>query len=242
MAEQTARANLDRRLVGNPYPGRGIIVGRNDQEKWIQIYWIMGRSANSRNRLFVLEGETLRTQAADPSRVQDPSLIIYNAMRSQDGLHIVTNGKQTDSIHAGSLQGRSFVDCLNEWAHEPDAPNFTPRISAVLEADRDVVWMSVIKPSLFPGMPSEHHYFRYTGIAPGYGFTITTYTGDGDPLPAFDGTPYLVPLEGDAADLAAAYWQILDGDNRISLAVREIDPRTSSSRTEIVNKYAPATS
>lgn len=236
MTQQTARANLARRLQGNPYPGRGIVVGRSDRGRWIQVYWIMGRSPNSRNRVFVLEGDTLRTEAADPSRVEDPSLIIYNAMRRLDQVFIVSNGAQTDAVYTGLAQGHSFVEALADWAHEPDAPNFTPRISAALELDSGQVWVSIIKAA--PGSSaSEQHFCRYVQVPVGVGYAVTTYTGDGSPLPAFEGTPYLLPLEGGAADIAAAYWRLLDAENRVSLAVRQIDATTGAVETEIVNKH-----
>ena len=127
MTAEVAARNLQERIADNPYPGRGIVIGRNEAGEWIQVYWIMGRSPNSRNRLFAYEDEILRTQAADPSKVDDPSLIIYNALRQLDGNFIVTNGAQTDGIYEGLANGKSFAESLLDWNHEPDAPNFTPR-------------------------------------------------------------------------------------------------------------------
>ena len=238
MLEETARQNLQERLADNPYPGRGIVIGRNEKGQWIQVYWIMGRSANSRNRLFVYADEVLRTQAADPSKVDDPSLIIYSAMRQFGGLYIVTNGAQTDGIYAGLQRDESFAEALLAWKHEPDAPNFTPRISGLVDQQCGAVWLSVIKSSPFTADQSEHHFFRYTHVQPGYGYAITTYRGDGDPLPAFAGSPYLLPLQGDAAQIASRFWEILDADNKISLAVRQIDPQSGAVDLEILNKYS----
>lgn len=238
MLEETARQNLLERLAENPYPGRGIVIGRNEEGQWIQVYWIMGRSANSRNRLFVYADEVLRTQAADPSKVADPSLIIYSAMRRLGGFFIVTNGAQTDGIYAGLQQDKPFADALLDWQHEPDAPNFTPRISGLIDQHRGAAWFSVIKASPFTADQSEHHFFHYAHIQPGYGYAITTYRGDGDPLPAFAGSPYLLPLQGDAAQIASRFWETLDADNKISLAVRQIDPQSGVASLEILNKYS----
>jgi IMP cyclohydrolase len=238
MLEETALQNLQERLAENPYPGRGIVVGCNEERQWIQVYWIMGRSANSRNRIFVYADEMLRTQAADPAKVADPSLIIYSAMRHLDGLFIVTNGAQTDGIYEGSQQGRSFAESLLAWQHEPDAPNFTPRISGLVDRQRGAAWLSVIKASPFNADQSEHHFFHYAHIQPGYGYAITTYRGDGEPLPAFTGSPYLLPLQGDAAQIATRFWETLDADNKISLAVRQIDPQSGEVRMKILNKYS----
>lgn len=239
MLEELAAKNLQERLAENPYPGRGIVIGRNEQGQWIQVYWIMGRSANSRNRLFACEEDILRTQAADPSQVANPSLIIYNAMRQAEGNFIVTNGVQTDAIHGGLQQGQSFAESLLDWKHEPDGPNFTPRISGVVNRPAGEVWLSIIKVSPFDEEQSEHHFFRYADIQPGYGYAITTYRGDGDPLPSFEGSPYLLTLEGDAAQIAAHFWKTLDDENKISLAVHQIDPQTGEDRMEILNKYSP---
>lgn len=239
MLEELAERNLRERLRGNSYPGRGIVVGRNERGHWLQVYWIMGRSANSRNRLFVYEEGILRTQAADPSKVADPSLIIYNAMRQVAGCFIVSNGAQTDGIYEDLRQGKGFVVSLLAWQHEPDAPNFTPRISGLIDQPASEAWLSVIKASPFNPQHSEHHFFRYAEIRPGYGYAVTTYAGDGNPLPAFEGVPYLLALRGDAAQIAADFWEVLDPDNRISLAVRQIDSQTGQVVVEIINKYSP---
>jgi len=239
MLEELATQNLQERLVENTYPGRGIVIGRSDQGKWIQTYWIMGRSAHSRNRLFACEDGILRTQAADPAKVADPSLIIYSAMRQTGGRFIVTNGVQTDAMYEGLEQGQSFAESLLGQKHEPDPPNCTPRISGLLDHPAGEVWLSVIKVSPFAADQSEHHFFRYAEIQPGYGYAVTTYKGDGDPLPSFEGSPYLLPLKGDAGGIATSLWEALDQDNKISLAVRQIDPDTGEATVEIVNKYAP---
>jgi len=225
MTQQIAADNLKRHLADNSYPGRGLIIGRDPDGGWVQAYWIMGRSDNSRNRIFVCEGDTVRTEAADPSKVEDPSLIIYNALRQTGSTYVVTNGAQTDGIHDGMAAGRSFADCLLEWAHEPDAPNNTPRISGCLDLSGSAaeVWLSIIVASDFGPEASEHRFFRYAAIEPGLGYGITTYQGDGSPLPPFEGSPLLFPLAGNAEAVADTLWGALDRDNRISLAVRAID-------------------
>ncbi len=230
-------ANLRERLADNPYPGRGIVLGRSDRGHWVQVYWIMGRSVNSRNRVFVRDQDIVRTQAADPSKVEDPSLIIYNAMRRLGPLCLVTNGAQTDGLYDGMAQGLTFTEALAKWQHEPDAPNFTPRISGALDLSSGEVWLSLIKASPFTPSACEHHFYRYTHMDPGTGYTVTTYSGDGNPLPSFSGPPYLTPLRGDAGTIAATFWDALNAENRISLAVREVDPDTTEDRTELINQY-----
>ena len=232
MMTEQAVANLRERLHQNPYPGRGIVIGRDAVGGWVQVYWIMGRSENSRNRIFVGEGDLLRTQAADPAKVDDPSLIIYNAMRVCGRRYIVTNGAQTDDVYEAFATGRGFAESLDRWLHEPDAPNYTPRISGYLDLDTEQVWLSILKVSPFDAEQSERHFFRFDSIGPGYGYAITTYAGDGNPLPSFSGTPYLLPLDGDPGN----FWQALDGDNRISLAVRRI-AADGTVETQITNRY-----
>jgi IMP cyclohydrolase len=240
MLEKLAETNLHERLATNPYPGRGLVIGRNEQGRWLQVYWIMGRSANSRNRLFVYEDGILRTEAADPAKVADPSLIIYHAMRQVAGRFIATNGAQTDGIYEDLRQGKSFPAALSAWQHEPDAPNYTPRISCLFDRPTGEAWLSVVKASPFSPDQSEHHFFRYTHVAPGFGYAVTTYRGDGNPLPSFEGAPYLVPLRGGAAQVATRYWEALDRDNRISLAVRQVDPPTGEIAVEVINRYTAA--
>ncbi|MFP4379552.1 MAG: IMP cyclohydrolase [Candidatus Sumerlaeia bacterium] len=236
---QEAIKNLEE-LGKNPYPGRGIIIGMGEKgESLIQVYWIMGRSPNSRNRVFEKDGALLRTAAADPSKVQDPSLIIYNAMREMNGLYVVTNGDQTDTIIQGILTGTTFCQALNTRAYEPDAPNFTPRISGICSLKDGLPWaeLSVLKKSVF-GAHTDRHCFRYEEFGPGLGHCITTYMGDGDPLPSFSGEPRLMPLEGSISELANNIWNHLNEDNRVSLAVKFIDIETGGSNLHVINKYS----
>ena len=236
--KELSTLNVENRLRNNTYPGRGIIIGKSNKDQWIQVYWIMGRSENSRNRIFVLEDGILKTQAADPGKVEDPSLIIYNAMQQVDGYYIVTNGSQTDTIYDGIKQKKSFAESLLQRIHEPDAPNYTPRISGILVPGNpgNTVWLSVIKASPFDKEQSEHHYFRYSSIPAGFGYAVTTYKSDGNPIPSFEGSPYVVPLEGKANEIADFYWNVLNEANRISLAVRIIDSNGKQD-TVIINKH-----
>ena len=232
MINEQAAANLQERIKENAYPGRGIVIGRDLKGDWIQVYWIMGRSSNSRNRIFVGEGDLLRTEAADPAKVADPSLIIYNAMRVCGRHYIVTNGAHTDDVYEGFVAGRGFAESLAGWLHEPDAPNFTPRISGCVDLDNDEAQLSILKVSPFDSARSERHFFCFDCIGPGYGYAITTYASDGDPLPSFSGTPYLLPLAADPGDL----WNALNEDNRIALAMRRIAV-DGTAETQIINRY-----
>ncbi len=230
---------MEQRLKNNAYPGRGIILGKSDTGEWIEVYWIMGRSNNSRNRVFTSHDGILQTQAADPAKVEDPSLIIYNAMKERDSSFIVTNGSQTDVIDEGLQQGKTFEESLLSQSHEPDSPNFTPRISGCLHLKGEYprAMLSIIKASPFSEDHSEHHFFHYASIADGYGYAITTYQADGNPLPSFEGTPFLLPLHGDANQIAETFWDVLNDANKISLAVKTIDPVGLESTTRIINKY-----
>ncbi|MEW6755133.1 MAG: IMP cyclohydrolase [Candidatus Latescibacterota bacterium] len=239
MLQQVAARNLGERLAACPYPGRGIVIGRSLEERWTQVYWIMGRSDNSRNRLFVREGDDLRTWPVDPSRLARPELVIYRAMSRQGSCLVVSNGLQTDAVHDGLAQGRSFAESLQAWQHEPDPPHNTPRISGMVDVACGLVWLSVIRASLGDPGCSDHAFYRYAHVPAGIGYAVTTYLGDGDPLPSFAGDPYPVPLQGDAGWIAATYWEALDADNRVALAVRQADPRSGEVRLEILNRHTP---
>ena len=244
MQASLAQANLVKHIAENTYPGRGVIVGRDVEGNWIQVYWIMGRSENSRNRIFVEEETILRTEAADPTKVDDPSLIIYNAMRISGKSFIVGNGVQTDSIWEGLEKGVSFFDTLQNWEYEPDAPNFTPRISACIDVNREpgFLWMSIIKKDLFHEGGSERQFFTYDFVEPGFGYAFTTYEGDGTPLPSFSRSPYLVPIPfSDVTDIADLYWSSIDENNKIAIAVRCIDSKEQKCHTHIINRYTSVT-
>ena len=230
-----AARNFIRLISENAYPGRGIVLGRNHESSWIVIYWIMGRSSNSRNRIFTHENGILRTEAADSSMVEDSSLIFYNVMRDLEECIVVSNGKHTDTICKGLEDGKSFYTALHSEKHEPDAPNYTPRISGIIQRKEGVMSLSIISKSDFSDEQSEHCFYRCTDIVPGYGYCLTTYSGDGNPLPSFKGDPLLLPLQGNAEIIANFYWQELNQDNRISLAVRELT-QTGEDQLKIINR------
>ena len=236
MIKELAARNFANHISENVYPGRGIVIGRNHENSWIVVYWIMGRSSNSRNRIFTHENGILRTEAADQSQVKDPSLIIYNAILDIDDCVVVTNGSHTDTICQGLAQGKSFYTALHTEKHEPDAPNFTPRISGIVQRKESSMSLAIISKIDFSDEQSEHHYYRYTDIAPGYGYCLTTYMGDGNPLPSFQGDPIMLPLQGNAEQIADHYWQGLNHDNRISLAARELT-NSGVDRLKIFNRF-----
>lgn len=242
--KETAESNL-LCLKNNLYPGRGLIMGVSaDGYSLVQVYWIMGRSENSRNRIFVAEDKgVLKTAPADPSKVKDPSLIIYTAMLEYEGLFAVSNGAQTED----AITDFTLLDVMLRWNYEPDVPNYTPRITGLFNA-ADVInphhteranhfgEICVIKRSP-EGEFSNHCYYRLLNWTPGIGYCVTTYSGDGDPLPSFQGEPYLLPLGGSPEETAEKIWQSLNEENRISLAVKFINPGTWKSKMHIINKY-----
>ena len=237
--QELARANLETRIAANPYPGRGLVLGLGETgERLIQAYWIMGRSPNSRNRVFATDGNSVWTEAADAEQCADPSLIIYNAMLELKGVFVVTNGDQTDTIVRALVHGGNFEQALATRAYEPDAPNFTPRISGMfdLRLGRHVAKLCVLRKSRF-GDETDRLLWHFEHFGPGIGHCITTYMGDGKPLPAFEGEPYLLPLTGDVKGIAQGLWAALNEDNRISLAVKAIDPSTLDSELFVINKY-----
>ncbi len=226
-------------LQNNPYPGRGIVVGLSDNSAYmIQVYWIMGRRENSRNRIFKFNSETgrLYTEAADPTKVKDPSLIIYNAMQERDYHYIVSNGDQTDTV-ADSLAPMLLHRILAGRQYEPDGPNYAQRITAVSSLIGNLssrIQMSILRKSIF-GLECDRLMYEYIPH-PGFGYCITTYSGDGDPLPSFRGDPLLMPLRGDAVNVLKTYWDALNSDNRVSIAVKFIERSTGLSHIEIINK------
>ena len=239
-SQEIAKANLERHIRQNPYPGRGLIVGRSSaQDAWLMIYWIMGRSVNSRNRKFVAEGGTLRTEPVDARLVADPSLIIYEAMLELPGLYLVSNGAQTRALYVGLQAGQTFDSVMAHWEREPDAPNYTPRISAMLDlrGKPDALTLSLLKAN--PSTPdlTDRFTFRPAPPPPGLGVGLTTYQGDGNPLPSFCGDPLLLPCPGNANDLLDVYWDALDSENRIALAVKWIPLRGGPGEIILRNRY-----
>ncbi len=224
-------------LTWNTYPGRGIVLGRTpDGKKSAAAYFIMGRSENSRNRVFLAEPDGIRTEAYDPARLSDPSLIIYHPVRQLGKDLIVTNGDQTDTIRDGLLAGKTFEEALRTRQFEPDGPNWTPRISGLLLADGSYK-MSILKSADAEGSACARYTFEYPGLA-GVGHFLHTYVNDGDPIPTFQGEPERVAVTGDLDAFTNAIWDSLNEANRISLYVRFIDLETGNYQETIVNKHS----
>lgn len=227
-------------ITGNPYVGRGIVVGTSaDGNSAVAAYFIMGRSANSRNRVFVERDGALFTEPYDASRVEDPSLIIYAALREYGNKLIVTNGDQTDTVADGLQAGKSFAEALESRAFEPDAPNFTPRISAMLTyADGGFSYqMSILKSIDEKGSDCARYTFSYPSV-PGLGHFIHTYVTDGNPIPTFQGEPERVAVGNDIDAFTNDLWQSLNEDNKISLYVRYTDLATGKVTSRLINKNA----
>ena len=225
-------------LCGNPYPGRGIIVGKSaDGTKAVSAYFIMGRSANSRNRVFVERDGALFTEPFDASKVEDPSLIIYAAVREYENKLIVTNGDQTDTVYEGLKEGKSFTDALQTREFEPDGPNFTPRISAMRTfADGDFVYkMNILKSADAEGSACNRFTWFYSPIA-GLGHFLHTYVTDGNPIPTFQGEPERVAIPDDIDAFTERIWNSLNSDNKISLYVRYTDLASGEAACRIINK------
>lgn len=233
-------------LSRNRYPGRGIVIGKSQDSRFaVQIYWIMGRSENSRNRIFKSEGGRLFTEAFDPSKVKDPSLIIYNAMREDHNEYVVSNGDQTDTVidAFGLSAGITLREALSKRQYEPDAPNFTPRITGLCvispTSENFYTELSLLRKSdLIAGSGCERSYYEYEDIKPGFGFCITTYNEDGDPLPSFVGEPYPLPIIGNVEEIVETFWSVLNVANRVSLAVKFIYIATGESHIKIVNRLS----
>ena len=235
LIKHLAEQNFSKHISENVYPGRGIVLGRNRESSWVVIYWIMGRSSNSRNRIFTYEKGTLRTEVADLSKAKDTSLTIYNAMRDLGDCIVVSNGKHTDIICKGIEDTKSFYTSLSSEKHESDAPNYTSRISGIIQRKEESISLSRISKSDFSNLQSEYRFYRYVDIVPGYGYCLTTYMSDGTPLPHFKMDPLILPLQGNVEQIANYYWQELNQDNRISLAVRELT-KSGEDRLKIINR------
>ncbi len=234
------KLNLTTELSANTYPGRGIIVGRSEDKKHaVMAYFIMGRSENSRNRVFVKEHSCVYTKPADSSKVLDPSLIIYAPVRIYKKTHIVTNGDQTDTIYDALRQGQSFDKALRTRTFEPDAPHFTPRISATVKVkDGEMKCkMSILKSGLAGGTTTIRNFYEYSNLPAGEGRFIHTYRANEVPLPSFWGEPLTVDISGDIDKFANNIWKSLNDDNKISLFVRYINLKTGKHKQKIINKY-----
>lgn len=231
--------SIEKELQENSYPGRGIIIGRSaDGKKAVTAYFIMGRSENSRNRVFVEDGEGIRTQAFDESKLTDPSLIIYAPVRVLGNKTIVTNGDQTDTIYEGMDRQMTFEQSLRSREFEPDAPNYTPRISGIMhvEGGKFNYAMSILKSR--NGDPGSccRYTFAYENAVPGEGHFIHTYMHDGNPLPSFEGEPKRIAISDDMDAFADTLWSSLNEDNKVSLFVRYIDIATGTYESKIINK------
>ena len=231
--------SLAAELSSTTYPGRGIVIGKTPDGKHAAIaYFIMGRSENSRNRVFVEDGEGIRTQAFDPSKLEDPSLIIYAPVRVLGNKTIVTNGDQTDTIYDLMNQQFTFEQALRTREFEPDAPNYTPRISGILhiEGGNYNYAMSILKSNNGNPDACNRYTFAYENPVNGEGHFIHTYMGDGNPLPSFEGEPTLVDIPNDMNEFAELVWNNLNEDNKVSLFIRYINLSDGSYETKIMNK------
>ena len=230
-------------LKSNSYPGRGIVIGKSaDGKSAVTAYFIMGRSVNSRNRVFTETEDGIRTEAADPSKLFDPHLIIYAPVRVLGNKTIVTNGDQTDTIYELMDKQQTFEQSLRTREYEDDAPNYTPRISGIMHVDggRFNYAMSILKSA--DGNPDcvERFTYAYSNPINGFGHFIHTYMGDGNPLPSFEGEPKKITVPDDIDDFAEGLWNALNEDNKVSLFVRYIDIATGKAQSRIINKYVKA--
>ncbi len=231
--------SIDKELKGNSYPGRGIIIGKSpDGKSAVTAYFIMGRSVNSRNRIFVEDGEGIRTQAFDPAKLTDPSLVIYAPVRVLGNKTIVTNGDQTDTIYEGMDSQMTFEQSLRCREFEPDGPNYTPRISGIMHIENGNYnyAMSILKSNHGSPESCNRYTFAYENPAAGEGHFIHTYQCDGDPLPSFEGEPKLIGVLDDMGAFTDMLWDSLNDENKVSLFVRYIDIATGKYKTRIVNK------
>ena len=231
--------SLEKELKENAYPGRGIVIGKSKNGKYaVTAYFIMGRSENSRNRVFVEDGEGIRTQAFDPSKLSDPSLIIYAPVRVLGNQTIVTNGDQTDTIYDLMSQEKTFEQALRTREFEPDAPNYTPRISGLMHVEDGSFdyQMSILKSNNGNCAACNRYNYFYENPIAGEGRFIHTYMCDGNPLPSFEGEPKLVEIPDDMDAFTNMLWNSLNEDNKVSLFVRYIDIATGTYQSTIVNK------
>lgn len=231
--------SLEQELKENAYPGRGIVIGRSaDGKSAAAAYFIMGRSENSRNRIFVEDGDGIRTQAFDPSKMEDPSLIIYAPVRVLGNKTIITNGDQTDTIYEGMDCQLTFEQSLRCREFEPDAPNYTPRISGIIHRENGSFnyAMSILKSNNGNPAQCNRYTFAYQNPIPGEGHFLHTYLHDGSPLPSFEGEPKLISIPNNIDDFADLIWNNLNEENKVSLFVRYIALETGAYETRILNK------
>ena len=233
------KKNISEILKANAYPGRGIVIGKSaDGKKAVTAYFIMGRSVNSRNRVFTATEDGIKTEAFDPSKLSDPHLIIYSPVRVLGNKTIVTNGDQTDTIYENMDKQQTFEMSLRGREFEDDAPNYTPRISGIIHVENGTFnyAMSILKSADGNPESCERHTFSYTNPIAGDGRFIHTYMGDGNPLPSFEGEPEKIGIEGDIDSFTDMLWTRLNEENKVSLYVKFIDIATGEAETRIVNK------
>jgi len=232
-------ADLER-LRRNPYPGRGLVLGRSERgNSWLLLYWIMGRSPGSRARRLVAEGGLLRTVPLESRPVPDPSLLLYEAMLELPPRFIVGNGDQTRTVFETLRCGGRFEDALAGREREPDAPNYTPRITGLLDLGGGTgeIALSLLRANPLDPRLTDRFTYRPAPPPPGIGWGLTTYTGDGTPLPAFRGDPLLLPLAGEAEAVLDAYWEALNPEHRVALAVKEVPAGGGPSRILVRNRF-----
>ena len=230
----------EQKLAENSYPGRGIVIGMTpDGQNLVQIYWIMGRSENSRNRIFLQEGDSVKTKAHIESAMSDPSLIIYYPVKVCGNQHIVTNGDQTDTIETFLSEGKTFEQALLTRCFEPDPPNFTPRISGVIDYSgaESTFKLSILKTVGNDENAEKKEFYNFNTFTPGKGLCIHTYLGDGAPLPSFDALPYELEILDGIEENAEKFWSMLNSENRVSLLVKYIDVSTGHSNIKIINRF-----
>jgi len=238
-AKEMKMLSLKEELANNAYPGRGIVIGKTPNGKYaVTAYFIMGRSSNSRNRVFVEDGQGIRTQAFDPSKLEDPSLIIYAPVRVLGNKTIVTNGDQTDTIYEGMDKQLTFEQSLRSREFEPDGPNYTPRISGIMHIENGGYnyAMSILKSNNGNPDSCNRYTFAYENPVAGEGHFIHTYMHDGNPLPSFEGEPKLVDMMDDMEAFTEMLWENLNEENKVSLFVRYINIATGQYTTKIINK------
>jgi IMP cyclohydrolase len=237
--KESAQANFKTHLSDNPYPGRGLVIGKSLEDTWVIAYWIMGRSTNSRNRRFVAEGGLLRTEPVDVKLVKDPSLIIYEAMLDFPGAYLVSNGDQTRTMYETMGKGGTIEEALATREREPDAPNFTPRINGAVTFDGSTVTaiLAILKASPIDPAVTDRFYYYPSFPEAGFGFGLTTYSGDGEPLPSFSGDPLFLPCKGTASEILETYWSALNEENRVSLAIKEIKNNGTECALYVKNRF-----
>ena len=236
LIQELAEKNFKKHISENIYPGRGIVIGRNLNNSLVFIFWIMGRSSNSKNRIIKNENGILRTEVADNTKIENKNFIIYNIMRDIEDKIVITNGDHTDIICEELIRGKDFFSILKTEKHENDNPNFTPRISGLFELSDSKMSLAKICRSDFSSECSSYHFSHYNKLKSGYGYCLTTYMSDGQPPPSFTGDPILLPIKGNANEIAKTYWENLNSENKVSLFTRELKS-SGEDNVIIINRF-----